>query len=316
MTKQAANVKSSAPPLDWCVVGTLAWFGILGRPLRLPELRRLLLKRSATDAELKAELKKLGDALVEKDGCYSLNGLPVQYPTPEHDRWFRYKWWRAHLAANIMRRIPYVRMVGVGNTLADQTSSKDSDIDVFVVMKHGRLFLGRTLVTVAMQLTGLRRHGKKISNRVCLSFYATDHHLDLSDVAFVPYDIYLAYWVTELTPVLSDKNTYQNFLKANRWVLNYLPGFGSRPCEPAKPSWGARIGERVFDTRLGEMLERRLSKRQLSRINTDLRPDEPDVRIIATESMLKFHEKERRKLYRTDWEAAMKRFGFDADLIT
>lgn len=314
-TKRARKSPAKSPALDWCVVGTLAWFGILGRPLRLPELRRLLLKRKATSDELRTELKKLGDAVVERDGYYSLPGLDVHYPTPEDQRWLRYKWWRAHLAADVMRRIPFIRMVAVGNTLADRTSSKDSDIDVFIVTRHNRLFLTRTLVTAAMQLTGLRRHGKKIANRICLSFYATDKHLDLSDVAFAPYDIYLAYWTMELAPIVNQGQMHNRFLKANQWVLSYLPEFGSRTSDAPAPTWSARVGERLFNGSFGQRLENRLQRRQLSRINTDPRPNEPDVRIVASESMLKFHEKERRKSYRTDWEAAMKRLGYQADLI-
>lgn len=311
MVKRSPVRKSPVPPLDWCVAGTLAWFGILGRPLRLPELRRLLLKRTATDAELKAELKKLGDAVVERDGYYSLQGLPVQYPTPESERWFRYKWWRAHLAAGIMRRIPYVRMVAVGNTLADQTSSKDSDIDFFVVAKTGRIFTVRTLTVLAMQLAGLRRHGKKINNRICLTFYATDRHLDLSKVAFAPYDIYLAYWVTELKPVLDAPPTYQRYLKANQWAAGYIPTFGTVAESDVRPSWTGKALERVF----GGRFEKRMQRYWLGRIDTTPREDHPDVRIIADNTMLKFHEGERRREYREDWEAAMKRFGRNPNLI-
>lgn len=306
---------SETPALDWCVVGTLAWFGVLGRPLRLPELRRLLLKRSATETELRDTLGELGELVTEHHGYYSLRGTAVTYPEAESERWYRYKWGRVWLAVWLLRLVPFVRLVGVGNTLADRTASKDSDIDVFIVIEHGRLYLTRLLITIILQVTGLRRHGRKIANRICLSFYATTRHLDLSDIAFAPYDLYLAYWVTELTPVFATGETYHEFLTANRWVGSFVPGYAKRRTQLVRSGLLSRIGEFLLGGMVGDFLESRIAAWQQRRIDTSPRAAEPDVQIIATDSMLKFHEKERRKVYRAAWETAMRQAGYDPSEI-
>lgn len=303
------------PPLDWCVMGTLAWFGTLGRPLQLPEIRRLLLKRTADEAEIRQVLDRLTDKIVERDGYYAPKGAKVQYPEPNSDRWFRYKWWRARLAAEVLGWIPFIELVTVANTLADRTASKESDIDVFIVVRHGRLFLVRTLSVLYLQLAGLRRHGKKINNRVCLTFYVTDKHRDLSDIAFLPYDIYLAYWMAGLTPLLAAPGAMEKLLEANAWAKTLVPGYArQRPTTP-RPSWLARLGEILLGNPFGDFLERILTTFWLKRIDTSPRKDEPDVHIVADNSMLKFHEKERRKVYRTEWEHTMERLGYDPKLI-
>lgn len=296
-------------------MGTLAWFGTLGRPLRLAEIRRLLLKRGATESEIRDVLEKLDDKVVERDGFYAPKGAKVRFPEPDTERWFRYKWWRARLAAAILGWIPFIELVTVANTLADRTASAESDIDVFVVARHGRLFIVRTLSVVYLQLAGLRRHGKKINNRVCLTFYVTDKHRDLSDVAFRPYDIYLAYWIAGLVPILAAPGAMGRFLKANAWVGALLPGYAGGRTGAPRPGWPAAVGTVLLGNPFGDFLERSLKKFWLKRIDTSARADEPDVRIVADDTMLKFHEKERRKVYRTEWEHTMERLGYDPGLI-
>lgn len=315
MANGTKHTAAEAPPLDWCVAGTLAWFGVLGRPLRLTEIKRLLLKRTATEQEIKETLHELGDAVTKRDGYYSPAGTKVSYPTPVNERWFRYKWWRARLAAGILGWIPFIELVTVANTLADRTASKDSDIDVFIVVRHGRLFIVRTLSVIYLQLAGLRRHGKRINNRVCLTFYVTDRYQDLSDTAFKPYDIYLAYWVAGLTSLLAQPKAMHRLLKANAWAGELVPEYAT-PRPPAQqPSWAARLGQLLLDNPVGDFLERAAAKFWLKRIDTKPRPDEPDVRIVADDSMLKFHEKERRKVYRAEWEHLLGRLGYDPALI-
>lgn len=303
--------KASLPELDWCVAATLAWFSTLGRPLRLHELERLLLKRRATQPEIEKAIHDLSSKVTVKDGWYSLTGQEVHYPSSDSEKFMNYKWWRVRLAVGIIRCIPYVRLIEVANTLADRSASKDSDIDVFIVIQEGRLFLTRLLITGALQVAGLRRHGNKISNRICLSFFATDAALDLSPIIFPPYDIYLAYWIAELIPVLDDGGVDTALRQENAWVTQFVPTYTEVTARPVKPAWSARLSKRILDTPFGGGIERTLSNWQLKRIRARPANPDPDVKIIATPHMLKFHEKERRRKYREAWEVALQDAGFD-----
>ena len=305
-----------AVPIEWRVAGTLAWFSALGRAVSLPELERLLLKEPADRAELVKTLSRLGGKVHERKGRYWVKGATVHHSTAKSDRAYRYKWWRVRTAVGLLRQLPFVRMVAVGNTLADHTAGEDSDIDLFIVTDPKRLFTARLAVTALLQAAGLRRHGKKVANRMCLSFWATTDHLDLSDIAFEPYDIYLAYWIAGLRPVLDGGDTYRRFLEANRWVKEYVPGYADADFEPAAPSRFTAWREKLLSGRFGDRLEERLAAFQLKRIDTEPRAEEPDVRIIADRTMLKFHEKERRKVYRAEWELLMRSLGFDPKHIS
>ena len=298
-------------PIEWRVAGTLAWFSALGRAISLPELERLLLKEPADRAEIEQTLSRLGVKIHERKGKYWVKGSTVHHPTKKSDRAYRYKWWRVRVAVGLLRQVPFLRMIAVGNTVADQTAGKNSDVDLFIVTDSKRLFTARLLVTLVLQLFGLRRHGKKVANRMCLSFWVTTEHLDLSDVAFEPYDIYVTYWIAGLQPVLDSGNTYHDFLEANEWVRAFVPGYDAQTFDSVTPSRFAKWREKLLGGRFGGWLEKRLSKFQLSRIDTEPRANEPDVRIVADRTMLKFHEKERRKTYRAEWELLMRSLGFD-----
>jgi hypothetical protein len=309
------------PDLEWSVVATLAWFSVLGRALTLKELSDSLLKNSASEADVRRVVGELGPKVRRHGDFYSINGTEVRYPDGESERWFRYKWWRVKLALNILTWVPYLRMMAVTNTVADRTADKDSDIDVFIIIEDGRLFLSRTIITALLQLTGLRRHGKHVANRICLSFFVTTKALDLQPIAFPPYDIYLAYWIHQLTPVLDAKDTAAHFFKANQWVTKYIPAGRAPGGSVRHPGIIAKVTERLLNTFLGTWIETKLADWQLSRVKQKAPrgnardPEKADVEVIANRQMLKFHEKERRRLYREQWERQMRDLGYNPELI-
>ena len=110
-------------------------------------------------------------------------------------------------------------MVAVCNSLSMYSVDEDSDIDLFIVASPGRIWTVRILVTLIFQLLGVRRYGKKVSGRFCLSFFATTDGLDMSEIALDGGDPYLETWVKYLAPVLDKNATYSAFVEKNtHWV--------------------------------------------------------------------------------------------------
>lgn len=75
-------------------------------------------------------------------------------------------------AIAIIRRIPFTRMVALTGSAADGRATKKSDIDFFVQVKVGHIWTTRLLITVMLQLLGLRRTGTKIAGKICLNWFA------------------------------------------------------------------------------------------------------------------------------------------------
>lgn len=206
----------------------------------------------------------------------------------------------------IIQIVPFLRMAAVCNNLAFGKVSKDSDIDLFVIARSGRLFTVRFFLTVLMHVFGVRRHGDKIAGRFCLSFYVDESAMDLSSIALED-DIYLAYWVKALVPVVDRGAIMREFQDKNIWVEKYFEVLPSMRGRVKKECSFVKIlrffFEFMLNGRVGNFVERKLMKWQLENIHKKMKKLGSDASIVATSSMLKFHNRDRRRYYKNLWEA-------------
>lgn len=247
-----------------------------------------------------------------RDGFYFLNGRD-ELVNGRHEKYIigKKKWDRAVFAARAFRFIPFVRMVAVCNTLAIDAAKESSDIDLLIIIKEKRIWTARLLITVVAHVLRIRRHGQKIAGRICLSFYMTHKHLDLSRIAIQPFDIYLVYYVTQVVVLYEHLGTKEKFFHANAWVREYLPQF--EPFEIALPrrvidSGVSRAARNFFERLLrgvcGHWLEkfvknvqlRRMVGRSVGRVDPVVDPA-PSQAVIISDTMLKFHEQDRRQFF-------------------
>lgn len=219
----------------------------------------------------------------------SLLGIKTK-PSHQEIRLFE----RAQKYLGLVRWIPGLRMIAVCNSLAMYATDGDSDIDVFVVSDPKRMWLVRFLLTGIFQILGVRRYGKKVKGRFCLSFFCTIEALDMGKIA-IENDIYLEAWVHYLKPILDVGNTYETFVEANRsWMTQYFPtntdarNFLSikKPLQEERftgildkiDSWCQRICEPM-------------TLREFDRIGKPWG-------VIISDSMLKFHPRDKRRGFR------------------
>ncbi len=228
------------------------------------------------------------------------------------------------LAAKILSFVPFIRMVAICNDLAYFNAPSESDIDFFVVVKSGRIWTTRFLTTVILFVFRLWRHGKKIKNRICLSFFITDNNLSLEEIAYKD-DVYLKFWVLQILPLLDKDSAYQNFLKENSWATKDFPGF-FRNLPSQKIEIETKIlqifFEKILEGRLGNFLEKILKSFQL-KIMARKKPARRLVRrspngeggslgedgkkdVIISDEILKFHENDRRKYFRNIFQKKLK----------
>src|SRR3989344_8782579 len=217
-------------------IATLAFFDIFNYPLTALEIWRWLYQQPAGFAELLDTLERLraNSRIGSSNGYFFLAGRKAileqrfaRYQLAEH------KYRIALRAARVLRFVPFVEGIAVCNTLGYSNAAKESDIDFFIIARHGRIWLVRLLVTALVSGMGIRRHGQKIADRVCLSFYVSDAHLDISDIALDAEDIYLVYWLATLVPIFYRQehdpqcSVYQRLLKENMKLHERLPNFFS-----------------------------------------------------------------------------------------
>jgi O-antigen ligase len=302
------NIKTG---IKEAIVRTIAFFDLFNYPLTLFEIWKYLGVEASYD-EVEAALSEpdLRAVIGEKIGFYFPIGREDSIEA-RHERQAlsHHKSKVAIRAAKILRHISGMRLIAVCNNFSYRP---DSDVDLFIVVAKNRLWLTRLLSAVIMQIFGLRRYGKKIADRVCLSFYVTDDNLDLSSVAFAD-DPYFYYWLAWLTPIYDDI-CYADFWQKNQWLKQYLPNvFSYRTGDErlVRDNYFSLLFKRLnnywFNSVVGNYLERTVKIVQLSKMakNISSVAAADDTRVVINDRMLKFHEQDRRAEYRERMEAGV-----------
>jgi hypothetical protein len=121
--------------------------------------------------------------------------------------------------AQLMRHLPFVRMIGATGSLSMKHGTRGSDWDMFIVFEEGKIWLGRFILTLTLHVLGKRRHGKKIQDRACLNYFITTDRLEIMNK-----DLYGAHEYQSMR-LLWGKKTYQQFVLANRWIQDFRPQY-------------------------------------------------------------------------------------------
>lgn len=295
------------------IIATLAFFNSFEKALTVEELFENLYRENPTssvngEGEIISSLKSMErrgliEALQAKGRiAIKLAGTKAVDNTAYNEKLMakvlRWAW--------IFKLCPFLELVGVCNTLGFNAAKEGSDIDLFVVTSGGRLFLGRTFLTLMTQALGLRRHGLKVSERFCLSFL-----VDASDQAVyklaLKEDIYFTYWLKNLRIVYArNPDTVEDFAGNNKyWVSKYLhhPNFSTEEVKHGKYTL-ARMAEFVLGGFMGNIFEKFLRRWQLSRARKKA-SELPDLTgTILTETVLKFHNTDRRREIHDKWRMA------------
>ena len=137
---------------------------------------------------------------------------------------------------HLIKLFPGVKMVAICNSLAYNNAHQQSDIDLFIISQKNRIWTTRFATTFLAKLLGIRPQGKNTTNKICLSFYIDESHLDLTSIKVKPDDIYLIYWINQIVPLFDSINIYPRFIQANRWTNQYLPNI-----TPKQPVWRRQI---------------------------------------------------------------------------
>lgn len=129
----------------------------------------------------------------------------------------------AQKASEILSRIPTVLMVSITGSLAMKNSSKESDIDLMIVVKKNTLWLSRLVILVILFLLHIpvrRSWDLHQSNKLCLNMW-----MDESDLIWEKSDrnLYTAHEIAQIVPLVNKDKIYERFLYQNKWILDFWP---------------------------------------------------------------------------------------------
>lgn len=291
--------------LEDAIVKTVAFFDVLEYVLTTQELSERLLGFDASVGEVKSCVRASArvQMLIQDEveyvflpGSVGLIDRRMRYSSTDSQLWERirqYAW--------VFRCVPFLRGVYVCNRLAITQGTPGSDIDIFVVAQEGRMFLVRTLLIIWFQILGVRRYGRHVSRRFCLSFFVDTKGTDLRGLLLPSEDVYFAYWLLLLQPVMRGFDIYE----ANPWLRGYFSDRLLREQSGVSHRYPVNFAgylfRRMLEGRFGSFIEKKLSAWQLIRARRKHQSLGSPEGVVLDEHCLKFHDRDMRKAYHEAW---------------
>ena len=261
----AIEAESAVEPgertLRHAIVNTLVYADLFDFPLTRSEIQRYLVGEPASTTQVAAMVD--GDASLRRH--IAQTGAWIHLAGRSHLAEVRRE--RALVSARLwpiarsygarIARLPFVRLIGVTGALAMNNAEAGDDIDLFILVQPGRLWLCRLFVLAVVKLAA--RHGTDL----CPNFLIATDHLGLSER-----NLFTAHEVSQLVP-LTPTPWYHVFLNANGWVRNFLPnalptasiGDTHVDRQPAR-----RVVTGMLSTRLFDPIERWEMQRKIRRL--------------------------------------------------
>lgn len=295
--------------LEANIVKTVAWFSLFEYPLTVFEIWKWLgVKSSLAEVELILQNSSwLRSRLEFKDGFYTLGGRSVDTIIATHQERFLdavRKFKKLNLAVKYFSLFPFVRAVFACNTLAWHNTTPSSDIDLFIVVSPGTIWLSRFLLVVPFALFRKRPnlhpaipspHHSTTYDPFCFSFFVTTENLSSEKLLLPEGDPYMAYWLASLIPVFDRDNVCKYLKKENCWLFEVLPNI-----QKDKITTIVAIQSRPFFLRGLEKFAKFFQTKFLPQTIKDL--SNLDSRVMISDSMLKFHLNDRRAYFRDEWK--------------
>ncbi len=308
------------------ILATLVYYDVLDRPLTSWEIFAHLIKSKEKEEEYQGKTVKLSEILYhlennlelknnieQKNGFYFLKGRKnIIRERINRQKIADEKWKKARKMIKMLQMIPFIKMVIVSGSLAINNPKEESDIDLLIITKKGRIWTCRILVTLFTQLIGWRRHGLLTKNRLCLNHYLTEKSLEIPFKSLYnaqTYSHFVSLW--EARPCELRKKIQ----KQNSWLNNYL-FFGFRGGNylnqiKSNKSLSAirKTGEFLLNRKIGDMFEIFLKKVQSERINKDPLTYQSGGRVVVNNKQLEFHPSSPEKKILEKYNQKMKKLG-------
>ncbi len=189
--------------------------------------------------------------------------------------------------------LPFVDFALAAGSLATGNMRPESDFDVIVGAKRGRIFTVRMICFIVFNvLNAWAKHPGKSTDKLCFNHFATPDGYMLKP----PHNAYWQNLYMKLVPVYGDPVHIQRFYRSNRsWMKeSRLYEKDSRHRITEKNIIG-RLSEDMLSGTFGDWLEKELKKIQISKIEKwENVQDKYSPRIIINDAELEFHPNTKR----------------------
>lgn len=171
---------------------------------------------------------------------------------------------KAHFANFVLQFVPFVRLISINGSLVFDKAREDSDIDFFIIAQKNRLWIVRFSVNLLLDLFFLRAKLGKKAGRICINHLITDRNYKLT-----PQNKYNARQYSNLIVLFAkETNISKDFIINNQWMKKYFPeqNLRYRIKKSNLANFFSLFGEFILLGKFGDLLEKRIKKFQINRI--------------------------------------------------
>ncbi|MDP3970689.1 MAG: hypothetical protein Q8P90_03240 [bacterium] len=209
----------------------------------------------------------------------------------------------------LLTYLPHVEAIFIVNSLAYQNAKNESDVDLLIISKSGKIWSTRFFTTTVAKLLGIRPKPNYTKDTLCLSFYLDASALAMHDLMNSSDDVYEIYWLRQLLPIYDPNNYAKKIFESNQWVEPYLPN-AKRVLQHPHRIIKHTIWHSLIQNMLGIFTpEKILKKIQLAILPEQLKklsgPVESSV-VVLSDLLLKFHINDPRPEWTKQWEEKIK----------
>lgn len=204
--------------MEKAILKTLIYADIFNYPLKISELQKWLIAKKAT-------LRQIEKALKVKREYYYLpkrSGLVAKRKLREKQSMIYFR--KAKFLSQVLKIIPWIKLVGISGGLALNNAAKGDDIDLFIITAKNRLWICRILTLGLLSLLGQRRKRREkrreIAGKLCVNILLEENRL-----AQINRDIFVAHEVLQMRVLWQRDGIYTKYLSDNSWAFKFLPNW-------------------------------------------------------------------------------------------
>lgn len=213
--------------MEKAILKTLVYADIFDYPMILREIHKWLIGKKATLRQVESAIGRLVKSLklkVQSDYYFLRKSNGMVRKRKRREKQSAKYLLKAKFLCQILKIIPWIKLIGISGGLALDNATKADDIDLFIITAKNRLWISRLLVLGVLSLTGQRRkigdRGKKIAGKICINTLLEEDRLEQRNK-----DIFVAHEVLQMKVLWQREGIYAKYLLDNEWVFKFLPNW-------------------------------------------------------------------------------------------
>jgi hypothetical protein len=253
--------------LEAAILATVAYFDVFACAPYPREIHRFLMGKRATRREVEDALAtspELQRMIGGRDGCFYLAGKDhLELRRRRFQRHSDLLWPQAKRIARVIEASGLASCGMVTGSLAADNADEAADIDFLFTYPADRTWTSYAAVRLVAKLPmlGLRQ--------LCPNYVLSEARLEIQ-----PQNLFTAWEIAKSVPMFGFE-VYERFVRANSWVLRYLPN-GLPDVGPAPPDRPTAAASRLLRSKPYQWLESAEQRRKYSTDRRDVGVDMHD----------------------------------------